>query len=121
MQPLGASPIAAQGTIFNSGGRLAFVTPVEMTVEQIREQVNVFVAAAERAIAAGFDGVEIHGANGYLIQQFLSDNSNHRTDQYGGSHENRAASRSRSLPPSAPPSAPTGWGSGSHPAGSSTI
>ena len=90
MQPLGASPIAAHGTIFNSGGRLAFVTPVEMTVEQIREQINVFVAAAERAIAAGFDGVEIHGANGYLIQQFLSDNSNQRTDQYGGSHENRA-------------------------------
>ncbi|MFE5702860.1 alkene reductase [Rhodococcus koreensis] len=90
MQPLGASPIAAQGTIFNSGGRLAFVTPVEMSVEQIQEQINVFVAAAERAIAAGFDGVEIHGANGYLIQQFLSDNSNQRTDQYGGSHENRA-------------------------------
>ncbi|HEY5856433.1 MAG TPA: alkene reductase, partial [Aldersonia sp.] len=90
MQPLGASAIAAQGTIFNSGGRLAFVTPVEMTVEQIEEQVGVFVAAAESAIAAGFDGVEIHGANGYLIQQFLSDNSNQRTDGYGGSHENRA-------------------------------
>ncbi|OLL19686.1 MULTISPECIES: alkene reductase [unclassified Rhodococcus (in: high G+C Gram-positive bacteria)] len=90
MQPLGASPIAAQGTIFNSGGRLAFVTPVEMTVEQIQEQIAVFVDAAERAVAAGFDGVEIHGANGYLIQQFLSDNSNQRTDQYGGSNENRA-------------------------------
>jgi N-ethylmaleimide reductase len=89
MQPVGASAIAAQGTIFNSGGRLAFVTPVAMTVDQIQEQIQVYVAAAERAIAAGFDGVEIHGANGYLIQQFLSDNSNQRTDQYGGSHVNR--------------------------------
>ncbi|MEE4023348.1 alkene reductase [Gordonia sp. PKS22-38] len=89
MQPLGASAIAAQGTIFNSGGRLAFVTPIEMTQEQIREQVEVFVRAAERAIAAGFDGVELHGANGYLIQQFLSDNSNQRADEYGGSAENR--------------------------------
>ena len=90
MRPVGASAIPAAGTIFNSGGRLAFVTPVEMSVEQIREQVAVFVAAARRAIAAGFDGVEIHGANGYLIQQFLSDNSNQRTDGYGGSHANRA-------------------------------
>lgn len=90
MQPVGASAIAARGTIFNSGGRLAFVTPVEMTTAQIREQIDVFVDAAKRAVAAGFDGVEIHGANGYLIQQFLSDNSNQRTDAYGGSHENRA-------------------------------
>ncbi|RZL24629.1 MAG: alkene reductase [Rhodococcus sp. (in: high G+C Gram-positive bacteria)] len=90
MQPVGASAIAAQGTIFNSGGRLAFVTPVEMSVAQIHEQIEVFVDSAKRAINAGFDGVEIHGANGYLIQQFLSDNSNQRTDQYGGSHENRA-------------------------------
>ncbi|QSE89819.1 alkene reductase [Rhodococcus pseudokoreensis] len=90
MQPLGASAIAAQGRIFNSGGRLAFVTPVEMTIEQIQEQIRVFVDTAKRAIAAGFDGVELHGANGYLIQQFLSDNSNQRTDRYGGSPENRA-------------------------------
>jgi len=89
MQPVGASPIAARGTIFNSGGRLPFVTPVEMTVDQIQEQVAVFVRAAQRAIAAGFDGVELHGANGYLIQQFLSDNSNQRTDEYGGSAINR--------------------------------
>ncbi|MEE2062181.1 alkene reductase [Rhodococcus artemisiae] len=89
MQPVAASAVAAQGTIFNSGGRLAFVTPVEMTVAQIQEQIEAFVDAAKRAIAAGFDGVEIHGANGYLIQQFLSDNSNQRTDEYGGSHANR--------------------------------
>ena len=88
MQPLGASAIAAAGTIFNSGGRLAFVTPVEMTVDQIKEQVAIYATAATRAIAAGFDGVELHGANGYLIQQFLSDNSNQRTDEYAGSHEN---------------------------------
>ncbi|GAB93009.1 alkene reductase [Gordonia rhizosphera] len=89
MQPIGASAIAAQGTIFNSGGRLAFVTPIVMTTEQIREEIDVFVKAAERSIEAGFDGVELHGANGYLIQQFLSDNSNQRTDEYGGSAENR--------------------------------
>ncbi|MFJ6095651.1 alkene reductase [Williamsia muralis] len=89
MQPVGASAIAAQGTIFNSGGRLQFVTPRELTTDEISEQVQVYVSAAQRAIAAGFDGVEIHGANGYLVQQFLSDNSNQRTDEYGGSHVNR--------------------------------
>lgn len=90
LQPLGASSIAAQGTVYTSGGRLPFVTPIEMTVDQIKEQIAVFVSAAQRAIAAGFDGIELHGANGYLIQQFLSDNSNKRNDQYGGSHANRA-------------------------------
>lgn len=90
LQPVGASAVAAQGTVYTSGGRLPFVTPVEMTVDQIEDQIAVFVSAAERAMAAGFDGIELHGANGYLIQQFLSDNSNMRTDRYGGSHENRA-------------------------------
>lgn len=89
MTPIGASAIAAHGTIFNSGGKLAYVTPIELTEAQVHEQIDVFVAAAKRAVSAGFDGVELHGANGYLIQQFLSDNSNQRTDQYGGSIENR--------------------------------
>jgi 2,4-dienoyl-CoA reductase-like NADH-dependent reductase (Old Yellow Enzyme family) len=64
--------------------------PKPMTVEQIEAEVKEYAAAAKRSIEAGFDGVEIHGANGYLIDQFLHDNVNIRTDAYGGSIENRA-------------------------------
>lgn len=64
--------------------------PKEMTSEEIKETVAEFVAAAKNAVAAGFDGVEIHGANGYLVEQFISASSNIRTDEYGGSIENRA-------------------------------
>ncbi|MFJ4521692.1 NADH:flavin oxidoreductase/NADH oxidase [Streptomyces sp. NPDC088810] len=64
--------------------------PTELTVEQIGEIVGQFAAAACRARAAGFEIVEIHGAHGYLIHEFLSPHSNHRTDAYGGSYENRA-------------------------------
>ena len=60
-----------------------------MTVEEIADTVQDYRRAAERARDAGFDGVELHGANGYLIDQFLQDGSNRRTDQYGGSFENR--------------------------------
>ncbi|UQI46598.1 NADH:flavin oxidoreductase/NADH oxidase [Streptomyces sp. HU2014] len=63
--------------------------PVELTVEQIQEVVGQFAAAARRALAAGFEVVEVHGAHGYLIHEFLSPHSNHRTDAYGGSFENR--------------------------------
>ncbi|KAF2270329.1 FMN-linked oxidoreductase [Lojkania enalia] len=63
--------------------------PRPMTVEEIRATVKEFGAAARRSIEAGFDGVEIHGANGYLLDQFLHDNVNQRTDEYGGSVENR--------------------------------
>ncbi|WP_394391295.1 alkene reductase [Shewanella woodyi] len=63
--------------------------PREMTHQDIKRVVNDFADAAENAIEAGFDGVEIHGGNGYLIDQFLRTNSNHRTDSYGGSRENR--------------------------------
>lgn len=62
-----------------------------LTEEQVEEVINQYVKAAERAIDAGFDGVEIHGANHYLIQQFFSEMSNMRTDKWGGSLENRAA------------------------------
>ncbi|WDV49852.1 NADH:flavin oxidoreductase/NADH oxidase [Streptomyces coeruleorubidus] len=63
--------------------------PAELTVDQIKEIVGQFAAAARRALAAGFEIAEIHGAHGYLINEFLSPHSNHRTDAYGGSYENR--------------------------------
>ncbi|KAK7008408.1 putative inactive dehydrogenase EasA [Favolaschia claudopus] len=62
----------------------------EMTVPEIKEYVGLYAQAAKNAIEAGFDGVEVHGANGYLPDQFLQDMSNKRTDAYGGSVENRA-------------------------------
>ncbi|KIV83666.1 hypothetical protein PV11_05670 [Exophiala sideris] len=64
--------------------------PREVTKEEIKEFVADYAQAAKNAIEAGFDGVEIHGANGYLIDQFTQDNCNRRTDEYGGSIENRA-------------------------------
>jgi NADPH2 dehydrogenase len=64
--------------------------PHAMTVEEIKERVEEYATAARNAIEAGFDGVEIHAANGYLIDQFLQDTCNQRTDQYGGSVENRS-------------------------------
>ncbi|KAF9760879.1 hypothetical protein IL306_004088 [Fusarium sp. DS 682] len=64
--------------------------PRAMTIEEIHEMVQAFVTASKNAIDAGFDGVEIHGANGYLLDQFLQDISNQRDDEYGGSIENRS-------------------------------
>jgi N-ethylmaleimide reductase len=66
-----------------------FVTPHDLSVTEIQDIVEHYRHAAENALAAGFDGVEIHAANGYLIDQFLRDGSNQRTDNYGGSLENR--------------------------------
>jgi NADPH2 dehydrogenase len=64
--------------------------PRAMSLEEIHEMADAFVTASENAIKAGFDGVEIHGANGYLLDQFLQDVSNQRNDEYGGSIENRS-------------------------------
>ena len=78
-------------TIFtNTEAQAAIPAPRALTTEEIPGVVRDFADAARRAIDAGFDGVEVHGANGYLLQQFLSDNTNHRDDAYGGSPENRA-------------------------------
>ncbi len=67
-----------------------FETPRALTIEQIESIVGDYARAASNAIKAGFDGVEIHAANGYLIDQFLKDGANQRDDRYGGSVENRA-------------------------------
>jgi NADPH2 dehydrogenase len=65
------------------------VIPRELTVPEIKEYVQLYATAARNAMEAGFDGVEIHGANGYLLDQFLQSVSNERTDEYGGSIQNR--------------------------------
>lgn len=66
-----------------------YVTPRALTIPEIKEIVQAFADAAARAVKAGFDVIEIHGAHGYLLHQFLSPLSNKRTDNYGGSFENR--------------------------------
>ena len=84
------SAIAAPGQMWTDGeGMQPHPVPVEMTEADIAKAIGEFAAAAKRAIAAGFDGVELHGANGYLIDQFLNTASNQRTDRWGGSVENR--------------------------------
>ncbi|ALQ98193.2 12-oxophytodienoate reductase [Xylella fastidiosa 32] len=84
------SAVTLGGEVYTANGKEAFTTPAPMAEADIRDVIAEHVAAAQRAVAAWFDGVEIHGANGYLGQQFLSPASNQRTDQYGGSPENRA-------------------------------
>ncbi|GAA2073327.1 alkene reductase [Actinomadura alba] len=83
--PVGPSPVAARGQIFMPEGPREFVTPKELTEDEIRETIADFAVAARNAIDAGFDGVELHGGNGYLLHQFLSTNANRRTDGWGGS------------------------------------
>ena len=88
--PVSASAIAADGQLITYQGAQPFPTPRALDVHEIGAIVQDFAQAARNAVAAGFDGVEIHAANGYLVDQFLRDGSNHRTDAYGGSIENRA-------------------------------
>ncbi|MCP9950870.1 alkene reductase [Actinomadura madurae] len=87
--PLGPSPLASGEKLFTPDGMLDHPVPREMTVDDIAQAVEEFAASARNAVEAGFDGVELHGANGYLIQQFLADGSNTRTDAYGGTIANR--------------------------------
>jgi N-ethylmaleimide reductase len=88
--PVAPSAIAAEGTVHTSGGPQPFVAPRALELAEIPGVVEQFAHGARTALESGFDGVEIHGANGYLVDQFLRDGSNHRTDAYGGSLENRA-------------------------------
>jgi len=90
VSPVAPSSVKAAGQNYTDAGMKDFVEPRELSTEEIRAVVKDFATAAKNAIVAGFDGVEIHGANGYLIQQFLSTNVNQRTDEYGGTIENRS-------------------------------
>lgn len=87
---LAPSSVAAKGELWTDAeGMQPFSTPREMSLADIKTTTQEFVTAASNAISAGFDGVELHGANGYLLEQFLNPFSNTRTDAYGGSLENR--------------------------------
>jgi N-ethylmaleimide reductase len=89
--PLAPSPIAIQGMQhFTSQGLKDYETPQEITVAEINQTVKDYGQAAKNAIEAGFDGVELHAANGYLPNQFLAESANQRTDEYGGSIPNKA-------------------------------
>ena len=90
-QPISASAIPILGDeVHTPEGKKPYVTPREITDSEIPSIIVGFRTAAENAKAAGFDGVEIHGANGYLLDQFLRDGTNKRHGPYGGSIENRA-------------------------------
>ncbi|WP_062239147.1 alkene reductase [Brevibacterium epidermidis] len=90
LPPKAPSPVPITGFKYRSpDGPVAYETPREMSEADIQEAATAFGAAARNAMIAGFDGVELHGANGYLIEQFLDDGINRRTDSYGGSIENR--------------------------------
>lgn len=88
--PVAPSAIAPEAQLHTPIGKVNLETPRALETNEIPEIVEQFRQGAENAIAAGFDGVELHGAFGYLIDQFLQDGSNQRTDEYGGSVENRA-------------------------------
>ena len=89
-QPVSASAVAIDAETHTQNGKVPYTTPRALTDDEIPSIVAAFKQAAEHAIAAGFDGVEVHGANGYLIDQFLRDGANQRSAPYGGSMENRA-------------------------------
>ena len=89
-QPIAPSAIAPSGHVSLVRPQKSFVTPRALERAEIPGIVAAYRKGAENAQRAGFDGVEIHGANGYLLDQFLQDGSNHRTDEYGGPIQNRA-------------------------------
>ncbi|NEB04218.1 alkene reductase [Streptomyces sp. SID13726] len=88
-QPVAPSAIKPAGEMFTATGLKPMPLPRELSTDEVAATVDDFRRAAAAAIAAGADGVEIHAANGYLVHQFLADNTNQRTDQYGGSIDNR--------------------------------
>ena len=88
--PVAPSAIAPEGNVSLVTPKEPYVVPRALARQEIPEVITAFTRGAENARRAGFDGVEIHGANGYLLDQFLQDSANRRTDDYGGSVENRA-------------------------------
>ncbi len=88
--PVAPSAVAPGVDMFTPTGKQPAPTPRALTIDEIATTVEDFAHAAQTAISAGADAVEIHGANGYLLQQFLAPNANHRTDSYGGSVQNRS-------------------------------
>jgi len=88
--PHAPSAINPNEKSYTINGFVDTVTPKEMTIEDIQQTILDFKNGASNALKAGFDGIEIHAANGYLFHQFFNGTSNHRTDNYGGSIENRA-------------------------------
>ncbi len=88
--PVAPSAVAAESKTFDGNGFVATSVPRALELAEIPRVIADFRKAAENAKVAGFDGVEVHGANGYLLDQFLRDGSNHRSDAYGGPIENRA-------------------------------
>ncbi len=90
VQPVAPSAIAPSGHISLVRPKRGFVTPRALELAEIRDVIAAFRRGAKNAQHSGFDGVEIHGANGYLLDQFLQDSTNLRTDEYGGPIENRA-------------------------------
>ncbi|QDY76169.1 alkene reductase [Streptomyces qinzhouensis] len=89
LRPVAPSAVRPDGQVFTKEGPQDFTTPGELSADEVRATIDDYVSAARNAIAAGFDGVELHGANGYLIHQFLAPNTNRRTDEWGGTDENR--------------------------------
>ncbi len=89
-QPVSASNVKAAGQNYTDAGMKDFVEPRPLTPDEVKQTIADFGAAAKNAVEAGFDGVELHGASGYLVQQFLMKPVNLRTDEYGGPVENRA-------------------------------
>ncbi|MFD3372799.1 MULTISPECIES: alkene reductase [unclassified Streptomyces] len=88
-QPVGPSAVPAVGDVFTPTGPQPAPVPRALDTSEVPEHARSYADAARRAVDAGFDGVELHGANGYLISQFLSSNANLRTDRYGGSVAHR--------------------------------
>ena len=93
--PVAPSALPVEGSVHTPDGKKPIPVPRALETSEVSDIIRQFRQAAENARMAGFDGVEIHGANGYLLDQFLRSGSNTRTDEYGGSLENRARLKHR--------------------------
>jgi len=89
VQPIAPSAVQPDAMAYTHSGKVSLPAPRSLATDEIRQVVDEYRRGAANAMRAGFDGVEIHGANGYLIDQFLRDGTNRRTDNYGGTVENR--------------------------------